>query len=78
MKLEFSYEPKEFTKAMRKLQVLVILSKKKLQSLHTFYPGNGVAVLCIFHNQPYNKTMNKSQKYNNHQVLLYQRERLTT
>lgn len=77
MKLEFSYEPKEFTKAMRKLQVLVILSKKKkLQSLHTFYPGNGVAVLCIFHNQPYNKTMNKSQKYNNHQVLLYQR--LTT
>lgn len=76
MKLEFSYETKEFTKAMRKLQVLVILSKKKLQSLHTFYPGNGVAVLCIFHNQPYNKTMNKSQKYNNHQVLLYQR--LTT
>lgn len=72
MKLEFSYEPKEFTKAMRKLQVLVILSK----NLHTFYPGNGVAVLCIFHNQPYNKTMNKSQKYNNHQVLLYQR--LTT
>lgn len=29
MKLEFSYEPKEFTKAMRKLLVLVILSKKK-------------------------------------------------
>lgn len=54
-----------------RLQVPVNMLSNK--SLHTFYPGNGVAVLCIFHNQPYNKTVNNRQKYDNHQVFLYQR-----
>lgn len=49
------------------------LKFKKHKSLHTFYPDNGVAILCIFHNQPYNKTMHKRQKYDNQKILLYER-----
>lgn len=48
MKLEFSYEPKEFTKAMRKLQVLVILSKKKNYKVYTPFIQAMVLSYCVY------------------------------
>lgn len=48
MKLEFSYEPKEFTKAMRKLQVLVILSKKKNYKVYTPFIQEMVLPYCVY------------------------------
>lgn len=48
MKLEFSYEPNEFTKAMRKLQVLVILSKKKNYKVYTPFIQAMVLPYCVY------------------------------